>query len=162
MLLYLARHGDAMSGRENKNRPLSEQGRISVDRVASFLARSQLGILGVIHSKKLRSQETALILSKGLGVGNIVQESIFPLEPNDSIFPLYEAIQNANENFGRNQIIVGHLPYLEKLTGLLICRDQNQPVVKFDPGTVIALSRTSIEDTWSLDWIVKPRLFGRD
>ena len=150
-----------MSGVEDKNRPLSERGRIGVDRVASFLARTQLGVSHIIHSKKLRSQETALILSKGLGLGSIVQESIFSIEPNDSIFPLYEAIQSNNdESFKRNQIIVGHLPYMEKLTAFLICGDENQLVVKFDPGTVIALSQTFDGGAWSLEWIVKPKLLG--
>ena len=162
MQLYLARHGDALSKNENPDRPLSENGRLTVQKVASFLARSRFNVSQVVHSHKLRAQETALILSKGLGAGSIVQESSVPIGPNDEIWPLYNMLQyNHGEGSINDQMYVGHLPYLDRLLSSLVCGNEELSVVSFEPGMVVALEREMGSCNWVVQWALMPRLLGQ-
>ncbi len=60
MPIYLVRHGLAVSKLQNQDPPLSDKGRFTVEKVASFLSRSRFNVSGVLHSEKLRSKETAI------------------------------------------------------------------------------------------------------
>ena len=64
MRLYLVQHGTAVPKDKDPERPLSKDGQTDVSRVASFLGRSGVHVARVLHSGKLRAQETALLLSE--------------------------------------------------------------------------------------------------
>lgn len=159
MHLYLSQHGDAVPKSENPDRPLSDKGRKDVGRMASFLARARLPLAGVVHSGKLRAQQSALILSEGLGAGRVVQDCAYPISPNDPIEPLYDALM-ANKDIEDNVLIVGHLPYLDRLLSRLVAGDEGAQCVRFEPGCVIALSREDQAPTWQIEWVMQPRLLG--
>ena len=161
MKLYLARHGEALSKYDNPDRPLSENGRLTVHKIASFLARSRFNVSRVVHSHKLRAQETALILSKGLGAGRVVQESSVPIGPNDEIGPLYNLLEHDHgRDLIEDQMYVSHQPYLGRLLSSLVCGDKDLSVVSFDPGMVVALEQTITGRKWSIQWALMPHLLG--
>jgi len=161
MHLYLVQHGTALPKDENPERPLSDSGRTSVQKVASFLARSQLDINGIVHSGKVRAMQTALLLSETMGRGRIVQECIYPISPNDDIGLLYDAIESGpSEQISSGCMVVGHLPYLSKLLSRLVCGDEDETIVHFKPGTVVALERGENGDGWSVMWVLRPSLLG--
>jgi len=54
-------------------------------------------------------------------------------------------------------MLVGHLPYLPRLTSLLLCAQPEREVVRFRNGGVLCLERT--ENEWSVCWQVNPTLF---
>jgi len=161
MHLYLVQHGTALPKDENPERPLSESGRASVQKVASFLARSQLSISGIVHSGKVRAMQTALLLSETMGHGRIVEECLYPINPNDPIGLLYDAIEGGpSEQMSSDRMVVGHLPYLSKLLSRLVCGDEDESIVHFKPGTVVALERGENGDGWSIMWVLRPSLLG--
>jgi len=161
MRLYLVQHGMAVPKTDSPERPLSDAGRTAVQKVASFLARSQLNISGIVHSGKLRSVQTALLLSETLGRGQVVEECIYPIGPNDPITPLFEAIEDGpSEHIDGDQMIVGHLPFMGKLLSRLVCGDELETIVHFKPGTVVALERGQNGDGWTVMWVVRPELLG--
>ncbi len=159
MHLYLVQHGDAVSKEVDPNRPLSEKGRKSVGQLASFLARSRLRVSRVLHSGKLRAQQTALIYAEVLGPGRFVQDSAYPIGPNDPIDILQQALA-AEVNSDDSLMIVGHLPYMDKLASHLLTGDQAAGTVQFEPGCVIALESTNDRPTWTLRWMMRPSLLG--
>ena len=55
-------------------------------------------------------------------------------------------------------MLVGHLPFLSRLVGLLLAGDPNRQVVKFENAGMVCLR--SIEGEWSLSWVMLPRLLG--
>ena len=63
MKLYLVQHGEAKSKDEDEKRPLTDQGRQGVERVAAFLKGAGVETKRVIHSGKLRAEQTAEILA---------------------------------------------------------------------------------------------------
>ena len=51
-------------------------------------------------------------------------------------------------------MLVGHLPHLAKLVGLLLVGDGDRPVITFRPGGLVGLDQT--EAGWSASLIVPP------
>ena len=57
-------------------------------------------------------------------------------------------------------MLVGHLPHLARLAGLLLTGDTDETVVHFQPGTVVCLERGENGDGWIVTWAVRPELLG--
>ena len=54
-------------------------------------------------------------------------------------------------------MIVGHLPFLEKLASFLICGDEGSKAVVFRYSAVLCLERTG-PGRWAVDWLLKPEM----
>ena len=65
------------------DRPLTDRGIEDIDLLAVFLANSGIRVQRVIHSGKLRAQQTALRLAKVLAPG-VAPEASGLLHPNDN------------------------------------------------------------------------------
>jgi phosphohistidine phosphatase len=156
MHIYLVQHGAAVPKDENEERPLSDQGRDDINKVASFLARSGVSVPRVIHSGKLRAMETALLLSGVIGPGNMVEEAETGLAPDDSTDVFFAAI----EEWTDDAIIVGHLPFVAKLASRLVTGNEEETVIHFKPGSVACLERGENGGGWTVSWFVRPELFG--
>lgn len=156
MKIYLVQHADAVAKQQDPARPLSEKGRTDTERMASFLARS--GVKGgrVIHSGKLRALETALLLAQVIGPGNVVEEAEDGLAPNDPTDRLTDAITGWPPD--EDVIVVGHLPFMNRMVSVLTAGSDEAGVVAFEPGTIVCLDET--EDGWSVEWMVRPSLLG--
>ena len=156
MHLYLVQHGDALSKDEDPDQPLSDKGRKDVGRMAAFLARTRPEIRRVVHSGKTRAIQTALVFAETLGPGRIVEEAIEGLAPGDS--PTFVA--NVVNDWTEDTMLVGHLPHLARLAGLLITGDADETIVYFQPGTVLCLERGEIGRSWTVTWAMRPELLG--
>lgn len=119
MHLYLCRHGmaeGARSGRSNRERELTRQGRVNMAREAAVLKRIGWDIEHVFTSPLVRAQQTAGILAPA-----------FDLEPEpEPLLQLGCSPNDVEEVLGRHErlhhvMIVGHQPDLsaiiEHLTG---------------------------------------------
>jgi len=156
MHLYIVQHGLAVPKDEHPERPLSDQGRAEVGRMAAFLARTRPAISRVIHSGKLRAAQTALIFSETIGPGRIVEEAADGLAPKD---PTDAAADDIDE-WTEDTMIVGHLPHLSKLVSRLVVGSEGNTVVHFTPGTVVCLERGENGGGWTVTWAVRPELMG--
>jgi phosphohistidine phosphatase len=54
-------------------------------------------------------------------------------------------------------MIVGHLPFLGKLVGLLVTGSDNNEIVEFRFGSVVGLERRD-DKKWKVAWMVTPSL----
>ncbi len=154
MHIYLVQHGAAVPKDEDPERPLSDSGSNDIKRMASFLARSRVSATRVIHSGKLRALETALLLAKVLGTGNLVEEVASGLAPNNSTDEVFEAIDGWTED----TIVVGHLPFMSKLVSRLVTGNENETVVHFKPGSIACLERGENGSGWTVNWHLRPEL----
>ena len=66
MRIYLTQHGLAVPKDVDPDRPLSEQGRQDVQRLADFLKNTGAQVEQVLHSGKTRAEQTATILAPAL------------------------------------------------------------------------------------------------
>src|SRR5579859_2064511 len=87
MLLYLMQHAEAVPEEVDPQRPLSEDGRAAIERVAARAARHALPIEHIYHSNKLRARQTAELLGKALHLESQV-ETLEGLNPKDRAEPL--------------------------------------------------------------------------
>ena len=56
-------------------------------------------------------------------------------------------------------MLVGHLPFMGRLTSLLVSRVEEPDAVAFRPGSVVCLERGP-EGTWTLAWMIRPELLA--
>jgi phosphohistidine phosphatase len=157
MYFYLVRHGEAQSELEDPLRPLSEKGKKVVRRVASFLAQQGVRPKEINRSEKLRARETAEIIAKGLSMVDRVK-AIKGLAPNDDVNPVADLLCAEEKSL----MLVGHLPFLSKLLSLLVISDPERPMVSFQSGTIVCLSRDdSLKfptpgNGWIIKWVLSP------
>jgi len=153
MKLYLVQHGEACSKEENPDRPLTQQGKTDIQRLAKFLNQAGIRVDRVIHSGKLRAAETAELLSIAVAPG-IEPEINGLINPNDNP----KAFDWQSESWDKDMLVVGHLPFMAKLVSHLITGDENRPVTAYQPGTVVCLERDD-DAYWKINWMIRPELF---
>lgn len=151
MKVYLAQHGHALSKSEHPDRPLSNVGHGEVGQVAEFLS-GHLSVSRVLHSGKRRAQQSAAILT-ALIAGEFPIEEIKGLAPNDPVEDFARQLVEWNEDI----LVVGHLPFMEKLISLLLTGTESPPVTSFTPGSIACLELAD-DNTWAMHWMIRPEL----
>ena len=152
MRVYLVQHGLAKEVHEDAERPLSDQGREDVARVAGFLSLFEKPQPGrIIHSGKLRAKQTAEMFADGWGSPPAEQGPDLGPNADPSVWSAQLASMDSD------LMLVGHLPYMQRLAGLLLSGDCEREVVRFRNGGVVCLERGKAG--WSLCWQVNPTLF---
>ena len=151
MKLYLVQHADAKSKKEDPSRPLSDRGWEHIRRVVKYAEKHlRIQVEEIIHSGKLRAKQTAEVLAEHLNPtrGMIDSEELEPLA-DPRIW------KNRLAETAGNIMIVGHLPHLGKLTGLLLTGDESKEIVRFRMGGIICLERDE-GSRWTIQWMITP------
>ncbi|MBX3170415.1 MAG: phosphohistidine phosphatase SixA [Candidatus Eremiobacteraeota bacterium] len=147
MYVYLMQHGEALSEENAPGRPLSLTGIEQVKATALFAYRAQIRIPTLYHSGKLRARRSAELLSDEVG-GEVIARA--GLLPKDDVTAVAEWLQSQEEDLA----LVGHLPFLDRLAGLLLSGDPDKSLVHFRFGVLVRLLRG--ENGWKVDWMVRP------
>jgi len=146
MHLYLAQHASATSKEEDPTRPLTAQGQEDIVRTGVFLSLFERPKPSrIIHSDKLRRQQTAQILDEAWGCHAIEKNLDLPPHSDPNIWA------NRLIEVHEDTLLVGHLPHLQHLAGILLCHDAQREVIHF-------------RNAGSLAWSIKKtigRLFGK-
>lgn len=153
MKLYLIQHGEAKSEMEDPERSLTPGGEkeiMSVSKVASGLP---IMPSKVYHSGKLRAKQTAEIIASALKIPKHLVQAVQGLNPNDDVRPWAERISMEKEDL----MLVGHLPFLEKLTTFLLCGNENARLVWFRYGAIVCLEQKE-DRSWAVRWILTPEM----
>ena len=153
MKLYLIRHGEAKSEVEDPERSLTARGEKEVAKVSKAATGLNIKPSQIYHSGKLRARQTAEIIANGLRIPNLTIQSLQGLSPNDDVRPWAERISKGEEDL----MLVGHLPFLEKLTSFLLCGDENARLVLFRYGIIVCLDQKE-DKGWAIRWILTPEM----
>jgi phosphohistidine phosphatase len=155
MELYLVQHAKSRTKEEDPERPLTDEGREEIEKMAIFAGKkSGIEVRKIIHSGKLRAKQTAEILAGKLRPPEGCEEA-------DGLDPMAEPSIWAEklERMGGSIMLVGHLPHLGNLAGVILCGEAaNNPISLHNSG-IIKLVRNS-ESRWLIDWIVVPSVIG--
>lgn len=149
MKLYLVRHGKAQPKEKDPNKSLSTQGRSLTRKTGLFLKEKQFIVDAVWHSPKKRAVETAEIIMQNLSCEKVEERD--DLNPDDPVKKFPKEITSLNKEL----MIVGHLPFLQKLTSLLLTGKENLDVAEFVNSGVVCLE---YEENWKILWGVTPKL----
>ena len=154
MLLYLVRHGEALSQAEDPHRGLSKEGHSNVQKIAGLFSPKQVSIEEIYHSKKLRAKQTASILSSAFAP-SIPLQTLEELDPEATIQPVVERINTTSKNI----MLVGHNPFMETLAAYLLSNQTKKPILQFSAGSIACLRRNSPSD-WILYWALDPHMIN--
>ncbi len=150
MEIYLVQHAKAKSEEEDPERPLTAVGRQHAEQVAAVARALGLAVHQIRHSGKTRARETAEIMGEALDPPAGVTEApgLGPVDPVGEVAAqLDELIESV--------MLVGHLPFMERIVGFMTAGDADLPVVTFHNAGIVAL-RKGEEGDWHVAWIVTP------
>lgn len=150
MKIYLVQHGDSLGKDADPQQSLSPKGISDVTNLGHFLAHNKISIVHLYHSGKRRAEQSAEILASSLTFSKPIElhQGINPL---DDINPIADEINRLQDDI----MLVGHMPFIDKLIGKLIVLDENKSLAAFVPGTIACLERTD-ERKWLINWIRRP------
>ena len=107
MQIYCARHGEAAAGELDSQRLLTDVGISEVERIALRMFGGGASINKIIHSPKLRAQQTAEIFARVLNVTELYPDEALVDESTDPT-----SFIDSLTAYGDNILIVGHLPFI--------------------------------------------------
>lgn len=148
MRLYLVQHGDAVAKDIDPERPLSDRGREDIGRLANWLESNDVRVARIVHSGKLRAEQTANLLAPLVGDDGTV-EAHPGLAPNDSPGSLLDTLTDDDT------IVAGHMPFVSRAVSLALDLPPDQPIAAFKPGSLAGLERDT-DGTWRLMLFIRP------
>jgi phosphohistidine phosphatase len=150
MALFLVQHGKSLPKEKDPDQSLSQVGVTETQDMAALAAENNVQVMRIIHSGKKRALQTAEIFTKALepeaGIGKGAG-----LAPLDDVVAFAETLNNEE-----NILIVGHLPFLERLVSYLVARLPEKGVVKFQNSSIICLDTEDISESWFIRWALFP------
>jgi phosphohistidine phosphatase len=147
MRLYLVQHGEAVSGSVDAEKTLSPKGLHDARALAEACARQRIEAVEVIHSGKTRARQTAELLAEAL---RVPVRAVAGLDPLDPVRPFADACASM-----RSTVVVGHLPFMERLAALLLAGHEDPPVLAFQRGGMACLERNP-PGAWCILWTAYP------
>jgi phosphohistidine phosphatase len=150
MKLYLVQHGEAKSEAEDPERPLTDRGKSEVSRIAKLAEKMGLNPAKIYHSGKLRAKQTAEHLAGALQRPSEVASG---LNPMDDVRLWADRLAKGKEDL----MLVGHLPFMEKLASYLLCGNENARLVLFRHGAIVCLDQKE-DQAWAVRWILTPEM----
>jgi len=151
MPLFLVQHGKSLPEEVDPEKGLSDEGKTEVQRMAELAGKHGVVISAIRHSGKKRARETAEIYARVLEPGGGVQQM-------EGLAPLDDVSQLSLKGEER-VMLVGHLPFMERLTSYLVAASADRPrVLKFQNGGIVCLDRDQTTDSWFIKWTLFPRI----
>lgn len=152
MFLYLVRHGEAKKEVDDAARGLTDKGIREVSQVSAYARDRRIMVSSIYHSGKKRAMQTAQIFSEHLKPGKGASETD-GLAPMDEPEKWVKRIAGTGEDI----MLVGHLPYMARLAGLLLCGDKENMHLDFKTGGIACLQRLD-DGRWELEWMIMPEM----
>ena len=154
MALYLVQHGKSLPKDEDPQQGLSPQGEAETSRIAQVAAGYQVAVALIEHSGKKRALQTAEIMADYLKPVQGVAERK-GLKPLDDVTVLAQGLRAKDD-----VMLVGHLPFMERLTTFLTTGTADRTVFKFQNGGIVCLDVDQGEDDWVIRWALMPNIGG--
>ncbi|MCX8065947.1 MAG: phosphohistidine phosphatase SixA [Candidatus Hydrogenedentes bacterium] len=157
-IIYLVQHGEAYPKELNPDRPLTPEGKMTTRKMGEFIKNKGIQVETFWHSLKLRAKETAEILREALDLLSTPIIEYEELEPEISPKKILKEIKKTEYS---NIMIVGHLPHLSKLSGLLLLKDETLEIISFEKAGIVCIEWKE-EIGGILKWMITPSLiFGK-
>ena len=152
MTLYLVQHGQSLPKDVDPDQGLSEEGVAETERIAGVAKNYQINVGQIMHSIKTRARQTAGIFASALIPTGGVTE-VAGLQPMDDV-----AAFAASLNPDTHTMLVGHLPFMERMTSYLVTGSLDKPVFKFQNSGIVCLDKDPASQSWVIVWTLMPRI----
>lgn len=156
MDIYLMQHGVATSEEEDPSRPLTPAGRDSVERVSARASQAGVRAGSCVHSGKVRAEQTARILGDAVGANVQAHPG---LNPSDQVQPMADwLVAQRGVSPEGAIVVVGHLPFLDRLASLLVTGRDDAQAVRFQNAALVKLVPKQAASGYSVAWLLTPDL----
>jgi phosphohistidine phosphatase len=150
MAVYLVQHGKSLSKAQDPEKGLSKDGKLETERIAGVAKGYRVKVSQILHSGKKRACETAEILNSTLSPLNGL-EACKGMNPMDDVCTFADHLV-----LDENIMLVGHLPFLERLIGLLVCGDPDRMVFKLQNSGILCIDRIAGLKNPVIRWALMP------
>lgn len=152
MAIYLVQHGKSLPKDADPEQGLSQEGIAEVERIAAVAKGYNIGVRKIRHSPKRRARQTAEILQAAIAPEG-------PLEVMEGLKPLDDVSALEADALCEGQVmLVGHLPFMERLSAYLITGSIQKRVFKFQNGGIVCLDREQATGDWFIKWALMPHI----
>jgi len=138
MALYLVQHGKSLPKDVDPDQALSRGYQVKVSLIR--------------QSGKKRARQTAEILAEALNPAGGVAE-VSGLKPLDEV-----AAAAAELDAAANTMLVGHLPFMERMAAFLVTGSADKPIFKFQNSGIVCLKKDPVSDSWVIAWTLMPNI----
>jgi len=152
MALYLVQHGKSLPKDIDPDQGLSEEGIAETKRIADVAANYGVNVSLIKHSVKTRAHKTAEIFASALNPSAGIAE-VAGLKPMDDVVTFAAAIDS-----DENTMLVGHLPFMERMTSYLVTGSTDKPVFKFQNSGIVCLNKDPDTGSWVIVWTLMPKI----
>ena len=152
MAIYLVQHGKCLTKAVDPEKGLSEQGAEEVLRIAQVAAGYGIEVSEIRHSGKKRALQTAEIITQAINLEKGVRKE-------QGINPLDDVVAYARKlDFASHGMIVGHLPFLEKLIAYLIIGQPEPAVFQMQNSGIVCLDLDGRTLRPIIKWTLMPQI----
>ena len=152
MALFLVQHGYSLPKDKDPKKGLSPEGIAETKRIAEVAKAYNVLVSGITHSGKTRARQTAEIFESILKPEQRIRESS-GLNPLDDVTAFAHKIDSK-----ANRMLVGHLPFMERMTSYLITGSTEKPVFKFQNSGIVCLDKYPTTPFWVIKWTLMPNI----
>lgn len=152
MALYLIQHGRSLPKDLDPDQGLSEEGIAETQRMADLAKNHGVRVSQIRHSAKTRARQTAEIFAKALSPQKGTLE-VGGINPLDDVAEYATGVA-ADQNI----MLVGHLPFMERMTSYLITGSVDKPVFKFQNSGIVCLDKDADRQSWVILWSLMPKI----
>ncbi|SPF51683.1 Phosphohistidine phosphatase, SixA [Syntrophobacter sp. SbD1] len=153
MALFLVQHGKSLSKEQDPEQGLSVEGFADARRIAEVASMYGVRPEAVKHSGKKRARQTAEIFAGALLGETSKTGAISGIGPLDDVTAVANTLKTSD-----NLMLVGHLPFMERLTGFLITGVVDRVVFKFQNGGIVCLDKDQGGLWWYIKWALMPKI----
>ncbi len=152
MALFLVQHGKCLSKEQDPEQALSREGIRETTCIADEAKHYGITVSAIEHSLKKRARQTANIFAAALAPVRGVRQKV-GLKPMDDVHELAKRVDP-----GANIMLVGHLPFMERLTAYLTAGVMGKTVFKFQNSGILCLDRDPGMGSWYIKWSLMPHI----
>ena len=152
MALYLVQHGQSLPKDIDPDQGLSDEGIAVSKRIADVAQGYQVEVALIKHSVKKRARQTAEIMAEALNPAGGVSE-VAGLKPLDDVSAIADTLEA-----GDNLMLVGHLPFMERMAAFLVTGSADKPIFKFQNSGIVCLDKDQNSGSWLIFWSLMPNI----
>ncbi|MGA8179877.1 MAG: phosphohistidine phosphatase SixA [Desulfobacterales bacterium] len=152
MALYLVQHGISLPKDMDPRKGLSQEGIAETERMAQVAKGYGIRVSKIAHSGKTRARQTADIFEAAFQPSGGIHERS-GLNPLDDVAAFADTIDDTEDI-----MLVGHLPFMERLAAYLITGSFEKPVFKFQNSGIVCLDKYPAAGFWMIKWTLMPHI----
>ncbi len=153
MALFLVQHGICLPKDKDPEKGIAEAGIEETHRLAPVAKGYNIPVAKIVHSGKKRARQTAEIYHQALEL-ETPMAVITGINPMDDVRAFAATLEPSAD-----WMVVGHMPFMERLVSYLTTGDEAMRVYQFQNSGIVCLdARTNVAGDWFIKWTLNPNI----